>query len=326
MKDEAESSMHLIDQHPILANFLLLLSVVSLSCLSVFLLSDILSSGDASHKGLFDDVTILLGSKAVGDSSNSASSSISAAKNGSPLIKASFSNDTNNQSTRQNAVNLWNSSLSTHTAPAGNITKISSCVGRYVIPLSLGDDSSSGDSSPPKKSVAASRKNASLLNHSKPISTSVINPKTNKSETKDLKIDELQLDDLGDKRVNGSSNNIKDKAQISPARFTLSYILSDNSSAYVSYPEKISSNLTATYHVDNSAVRTLKFGTVGKGNRKDSSKVTAREPKITSQSEVKSKPKHKKTISLRQNRAVRNPKSLVPHTRPKTAKKVADRR
>jgi hypothetical protein len=338
MKDEARSAkvyksqahVLLIDRHPLLSNFLLLLSLASLFCICVFLLSDILSVGvDASHKGFFEgfnsekniaeftgimnqkynDMEVLLGFKPKDGQYNPSYSNSLAEKNGTLLVASGVLNGAKNGS----------SSLSSITASSANISKRASSGSRYVIPSS-GDDSSSDESTPPKKMGAASRKNA---NQKSPGVNQLQLGLFNQSETnqsKNSQISGRQPDNIKDKRTKVFSNISKDNVSLSNVPFALSDILSDNSSASVISPEKASFNLTAAGY---STVRTLEFDLGSKDRGKDGSKITAHtKSKIKSRSKAPSKPKDSKSIqSNKRIRAVRTPQKQTPPTRPKNSRK-----
>ena len=307
----SKAHIPLIDRYPRLGNFLLLLSLVSLFCLSVFLLSDILSIGvDAPHKGLFDgfnsgkniaeftemmnqkynDMKFLLGFKPEDGHSNTGYSNSSARKNGTLLMASGVPNDAKNGS----------SSLSSPPASAANISKRASSGSRYIIPASLGDDSSSDERTPPKKLGGASRKN-----------TNQSSPGINHSR--------LGLSSIDDLQPVKSSDISKDNASLSNA-FASSDILSDNFSAGVISTEKASFNLNVA---DYSAVKTLKFDLGSKDKVKGSSKIAVQtKNKINSRSKGPSKPKDGKSIqSNKRIRAVRSPKKMIPPNRPKNSKK-----
>jgi hypothetical protein len=338
MNDEARSAkvyksqahVLFIDQHPLLGNLLLLLSLVSLFCICVFLLSDILSIGaDASHKGIFDgfnsekniaefagmitqkynDMKVLLGFRPEGGQYNPSYSNSPAEKNGTLLTASGVLNSTKNGS----------SSLSSITASSANISKMASSGSRYVIPR-LGDDSSSDESPPPKKMVATSRKNANQTSLGVNQSQLGLFNQSGTNQSKNSQTSGQQPDNIKDKRTKVSSNISKDNVSLSNAPFALSDILSDHSSAGVISPEKASYNLTAA---DYSTVRTLEFELGSKDRGKDGSKITAQtQNKIKSRSKAPSKPKDGKSVqSNKRIRAVRIPQKQIPHTRPKISRK-----
>jgi hypothetical protein len=378
MKDEARSAkvyksqahVSLIDRYPPLGNFLLLLSLVSLFGLSVFLLSDILSIGeDASHKGLFDgfnsekniaeftgmmnqkynDMKVLLGFKPVGGLSNPGYSNSSAGTNGTLLTASGVLNGVKNRS----------SSLSSLPASSANISKRASSGSRYAIPIHfLGDDSSSEESTPPKKLGAASGKNTNQnspgINQSRLGMPSIddlrpaksqlynsefINIRKNQSILNQPELNQTLLNKTESNRkihrsANGSQTILKDKrkessdiskdnASLSNVPFALSDISSDNYTADFISPEKASLNLTATHSADHSGVRALEFGLASKDKVKGSSKIAVQaKNKINSRSKAPSKLKDGKSIqSNKRIRAVRSPQKMIPPNRPKNSKR-----
>jgi len=338
MKDEARSAkvyksqahVLLIDRHPLLGNFLLLLSLASLFCICVFLLLDILSIGvDASHKGFFEGfnsekniaeftgimnqkynaMEVLLGFKPEDGQYNPSYSNSSAEKNGTLLVASGLLDGAKNGS----------SSLSSITASSANISKRASSGSRYVIPRS-GDDSSSDESTPPQKTGATSRKIANQKSPGVNQSQLGLFNQSETNQSKNSQISGRQPDNIKYKRTKVFSNISKDNVSLSNAPFALSDILSDNSSVGVISPEKASFNLTAA---DYSTVRTREFDLGSKDRGKDGSKITAQtQKKIKSRSKAPSKPKDSKSIqSNKRIRAVRTPQKQTPPTRPKNSRK-----
>jgi hypothetical protein len=338
MNDEAKparvykSQAHVlfIDQHPLLGNLLLLLSLASLFCICVFLLSDILSIGmDASHNGFFEgfnseksiaeftgimtqkynDMIVLLGFKPEDGQYNPSYSNSSAEKNGTLLVASGNLNGAKNGST----------SLSSIMVSSANISKKASSGSRYVIPRS-GDDSSSDNSTPPPKMGATSRKNANQKSPGVNQSQLGLFNQSETNQSKNSQISGQQPDNMKYKRTKVFLNISKDNVSLSNVPFALSDILSDNYSASVIFPEKTSSNLKAA---DYSTVRTLEFDLGSKDRGKDGSKITAHtKNKIKSRSKAPSKPKDSKSIqSNKRIRAVRTPQKQIPPTRPKNSRK-----
>ena len=362
MKDGARSAeayksqahVPLIDRYPLLGNFFLLLSLVSLFGLSVFLLSDILSIGDdASHKGLFDgfnsekimaefmgmmnqkynDMKVLLGFKLGDGQSNPGYLNSSVEKNGTSLLASGVPSSATNWSSKQNAGNLSNSSLYSQPVSVADISKRASSGSRYAIPIRfLGDDSSSEESTPPKRLGATSGKNTNQnspgINQSRlglpsiddlhPVksqqyNSEIMDMRENQSILNQSELNQTLLNktETNHRSANGSQTILKDKRKES------SDISKDNASLS---PEKASFNLKAA---DYSAVRTLKFDLGSKDKGKDGSKIAAQSKnKITSRSKGPSKSKDGKSIqSNKRIRAVRSSKNLIPPNRPKNSKK-----
>lgn len=332
MKDEArpakvyksQAQVFLIDRHPLLGNFLLLLSLASLFCICVFLLSDILSIGvDASHKGVFEGfnsqkniaeftgimtqkynyMEVLIGFKSEDGQYNPSYSNSSAERNGTLLVASGVLNGSKNGST----------SLSSITASSANISKRDSSGSRYVIPIRfLGDDSSSEESTPPKKLDATSRKNANQKSLGVNQSQLGLFNQSETNQSENSQISGRLPGNIKDKRTKVFSNISKDNVSLSNVPFALSDILSDNSSAGVISPV-----------ADYSTVRTLEFGPGSKDRGKDGSKITAQtKNKIKSRSKALSKPKDGKSVqSNKRIRAVRSHQKQIPPTRPKNSRK-----